>query len=124
MTPSPSGPSSLASALAPTKEMLTKVGLKRAAMRELDELGAGPVGPDHDDRFGLGALDGAPGRADRAGVALEGAFGGELEAALVQRALDAGEAVAAEGIVLVEDGDAGEVRSSVRCLIQASASAP
>ena len=57
--------------------------------------------------FGFGALDHPPGRRDRAGVALEGAFGGELEAAFGKRALHAGEAVAAEEIVLVEDARCG-----------------
>lgn len=55
------------------------------------------------------ALDRAPGRADRTGVALEGAFGGEFEAAPGKCVLHARKAVTAEGIVLVEDADPGEV---------------
>ncbi|MEY9133268.1 hypothetical protein ACVIWV_000847 [Bradyrhizobium diazoefficiens] len=82
--------------------------IRAAAVCELDELGAGTVGPDHDDGLGFGALDHPPGRGDGAGVALEGAFGGELEAAPGKRALHADKSIAAEGIILIEDADAGE----------------
>ncbi len=59
---------------------------------------------------GSARLSVAQRRADRSGIALEGAFGGQLHVAFFQRALDAGQAVAAEGIVLVEDRDAPDVQ--------------
>ena len=58
----------------------------------------------------LRALDDPQCRRDEFGVALEGAFGAQFHAALLQRALDARQAVAAEGIILVEDRDIGEVK--------------
>src|SRR5205814_2205111 len=65
-------------------------GIKTLLVGELDELGAWPVGTDHDDGFRLAALDDPERRSDRSGIALKRAFGGQLQAAPCKRALDAG----------------------------------
>jgi hypothetical protein len=84
--------------------------MKAGLARELDELGARPIGPDHDHGLRLRALDDPQCRRDEFGVALERAFGAQFHAALLQRAPDARQAVAAEGIILVEDRDIREVK--------------
>ena len=99
----------MASALLPTKEMLTNSEVQLHLAGELDEFGAGLVGPDEDHRFGIALADREQRGLDRDRVALEAALGGEFHAALVERPLDAFEAGAAEGVVLVENGDATDV---------------
>src|ERR1035437_6010815 len=84
--------------------------IKAALVRELDKLGARPVCTDHDHRFRFGAPEGAQRRANRPGIALERAFGRQLHAALFQRKLDAGQTVAAIGIVLVEDRNVPDMK--------------
>ena len=77
--------------------------------RELDEFGAWRVGADHDHSFRLCTLQGSHRRGDRLGAALIGGFGRKRHAALFQSQLDAGQTVAAVGVVLVEDRDALDV---------------
>ena len=104
-TPAPAAPSSLASASLPTKEMLTKRRRSLILLGELDELGAGLVGADHDHRVRVALADPtAPFTA--VVLRLVGAFGGERQVALVERRLTPGKSGAAIGVVLVHDGDA------------------
>jgi hypothetical protein len=80
-------------------------GIEIDLARELDELGRRLVGADHDDGLGLGAFDGEQRRFDRDSISLEPAFGGDLHAALLHGLLEARKAGAAEGIVLIENGN-------------------
>ena len=84
-TPAPASPSSLASALEPTKEILTKIGLKliwRASLMNSARACRRRPGSPLPDRP-CGCSSRAPLHGD--GIALVGAFGDQLHAALVQR---------------------------------------